>query len=173
MTDPVRLPVLSPQLVPRDRVYPNDYNPNVVLEDNLALLTRSILLNGWTMPIVVTEDFVIIDGFHRWLVAGREPLLTLLGGRVPVVIVTHLDPAANVYGTITHNRARGVHQLGPMKAIIKGLLDAGKTVPEIARELGMKHEEVFRLSDLSREDFLAFMARGVTGYRPARVVVST
>lgn len=173
MNDPLRLPVLAPQLVPRDRVRPNDYNPNVVLEDNLALLERSILLNGWTLPIVVTEHLVIIDGFHRWMVAGREPLLTLLGGRVPVVIVKHLDPAQNVYGTITHNRARGVHQLGPMKAIIKGLLDSGKTVPEIGRELGMKHEEVFRLSDLSREDFLSLMARGVTGYRPARVVVST
>ena len=46
---------------------------------------------------------------------------------VPVVTVVHDDQSKNVYGTITHNRARGIHQLGPMKAIIKGLLDAGKT----------------------------------------------
>jgi ParB-like chromosome segregation protein Spo0J len=154
-------------------VKPNDYNPNIVLEDNLALLTRSILLNGWTLPIVCTPALVIIDGFHRWLVAGREPLLSLLGGRVPVVIVEHTDAAANVYGTITHNRARGVHQLGPMRAIVRSLLDAGKTVAEIGAELGMKGEEVFRLSDLTRQDFLALMAQNVTGYRPARIIAKT
>jgi ParB-like chromosome segregation protein Spo0J len=159
--------------VPRSSIRPNDYNPNIVLEDNLALLERSILVNGWTSPIVVTEALVIIDGFHRWLVAGRDPLRAMLNDQVPVVIVQHDDPAKNVYGTITHNRARGVHQLGPMKAIVKNLLAAGKTVEEIGRELGMKGEEVFRLSDISRVDFLDLMARNVTGYRPARVIVST
>lgn len=167
------LPVLNARLVPRDAIRPNDYNPNLVLEDNLVLLQRSILVNGWTLPIVVTEDLVIIDGFHRWVVAGREPLWTMLNGQVPVVVVQHEDEAKNVYGTITHNRARGVHQLGPMKAIVKRLLGAGKTVDEIGQELGMRGEEVFRLSDLSRQDFLDLMAKNVTHYGPARLIVST
>jgi ParB-like chromosome segregation protein Spo0J len=154
-------------------VRPNDYNPNLVLEDNLTLLTRSILTNGWTLPIVVTPELVIIDGFHRWLVAGREPLASLLDGMVPVVIVEHADVAQNVYGTITHNRARGVHQLGPMRAIVRGLLESGKTVAEVGAELGMKGEEVFRLTDLTRQDFLALMARNVRGYSPARVIAKT
>ena len=39
----------------------------------MKLLTQSILTNGWTLPIVVREDYTIIDGFHRWTVAGEEP----------------------------------------------------------------------------------------------------
>ena len=39
----------------------------------------------------------------------------------------------------------------------------GKTVEEISRELGMKGEEIFRLSDFSRSDFLELMARNVRG----------
>lgn len=160
-------PIENVQVVDRDRLKPNDYNPNVVSEDNLQLLTQSILVNGWTLPIVVRPDFTIIDGFHRWTVAGREPLLSKLNGKVPVVIVDHADESEDVYGTITHNRARGTHQLEPMKAIVKRLIDSGKSVKEIGKQLGMKPEEVFRLSDFNREDFLLLMQRGKTTYSKA------
>jgi hypothetical protein len=157
--------------VPRDSLQPNDYNPNIVLAGNLELLTQSILTNGWTLPIVIRPDRTIIDGFHRWTVAGREPLRTKLHGMVPVVIVNHADHSKNIYGTITHNRARGVHQLGPMKSIVKQLLDQGKTVDEIGKQLGMRPEEVFRLSDFSRQDFLKLMAGETTAYSPAKQFV--
>ena len=160
-------PIENVQIVDRERLKPNDYNPNVVSEDNLKLLTQSILVNGWTLPIVVRPDFTIIDGFHRWTVAGREPLSSKLNGKVPVVIVDHADESEDVYGTITHNRARGTHQLEPMKAIVKRLIDSGKSVKEIGKQLGMKPEEVFRLSDFNRDDFLALMQRGKTTYSKA------
>ena len=161
-------PLSTLQWVDREKLRANDYNPNKVSEDNLKLLTQSILTNGWTLPIVARPDYTIIDGFHRWTVAGREPLKTILGGKVPVVIVDHGDDeAADVYGTITHNRARGTHLLEPMKAIVKRLLDAGKTVQEIGKQLGMKPEEVFRLSGFSREEFLDMMTRGHTSYSRA------
>ena len=161
-------PLASLQWVERDRLRANDYNPNKVSEDNLKLLTQSILTNGWTLPIVVRPDYTIIDGFHRWTVAGREPLLTRLGGKVPVVIVDHHgDGSADVYGTITHNRARGTHLLEPMKAIVKRLIDEGKSIQEIGKQLGMKPEEVFRLSDFTRDDFLEMMTKGVSGYSRA------
>lgn len=161
-------PLSSLQWVDHDRLTANDYNPNRVSEDNLELLTQSILTNGWTLPIVCRPDLTIIDGFHRWTVAGREPLKTMLGGKVPVVIVDHKgDESADVYGTITHNRARGTHLLEPMKAIVKRLLDEGKTVQEIGKQLGMKPEEVFRLSGFTREEFLDLMTDGVTGYNKA------
>lgn len=102
--------------------------------------------------------------------AGEEPLRTKLGGKVPVVIVAHADEAEDMYGTITHNRARGTHLLEPMKAIVKKLLDSGKTVNEISKQLGMKPEEVFRLSDFSKEEFLAMMTKGVKGYSKAEVL---
>lgn len=161
-------PLSSLQWVERERLHANDYNPNKVSEENLKLLVQSILTNGWTLPIVVRPDYTIIDGYHRWTVAGREPLLTRLGGKVPVVIVDHHgDGSADVYGTITHNRARGTHLLEPMKAIVKRLIDEGKSIQEIGKQLGMKPEEVFRLSDFTREDFLEMMTKGVSGYSRA------
>jgi len=160
-------PIANVRIVDRDTLKPNDYNPNVVSEDNLKLLTQSILTNGWTLPIVVRPNFTIIDGFHRWTVSGREPLKSKLGGKVPVVIVDHEDESEDVYGTITHNRARGTHQLAPMKAIVKRLLDSGKSVKEIGKQLGMRPEEVFRLSDFGREDFLRIMQKGVKAYSKA------
>lgn len=160
-------PLASLQWVDRDRLKANDYNPNKVSEENLKLLMQSIETNGWTLPIVVRPDYTIIDGFHRWTVAGREPLRSRLGGKVPVVIVDHEDANDDIFGTITHNRARGQHLLEPMKAIVKRLIDDGKSVQEISKQLGMKPEEIFRLSDFSRDDFLAMMTDGVTDYSRA------
>lgn len=163
-------PISNVRIVDRNLLKPNDYNPNVVNERNLELLVQSILTNGWTMPIVVRPDYTIIDGFHRWMVSGREPLLSKLGGKVPIVIVEHKDEAGNVYGTITHNRARGTHLLGPMRNIIARLLKQGKTIKEISKQLGMSYEEVFRLSDFTREEFLEMMAR-TDGYSKAKYIV--
>lgn len=160
-------PLKHVQFIERDKVKPNDYNPNKVSEQNLELLVQSILTNGWTMPIVIRPDYTIIDGFHRWTVAGREPLKSMLGGVIPCVIVDHKDESEDIYGTVTHNRARGTHLLEPMKAIIKRLYANGKTTKEICKELGMRPEEVFRLSDLSRDDFLKLMIEGTTGYNKA------
>lgn len=152
-------PLGTLQWIGRGAVKPNDYNPNKVSRQNLELLKQSILTNGWTLPIVVRPDFTIIDGFHRWTVAGEEPLVSMLEGKVPVVIVEHKDKAGNIYGTVTHNRARGVHLLEPMKAIVKELMGEGKSVKEIGKQLGMKPEEIFRLSDFSKEDFLRMMVK--------------
>ena len=163
-------PLSSLQWVDRNKLKANDYNPNKVSEENLKLLVQSILTNGWTLPIVCRPDYTIIDGFHRWTVSGREPLLSILGGKVPVVIVDHKgNKDEDIYGTITHNRARGTHLLEPMKAIVKQLIDDGKTVQEISKQLGMKPEEIFRLSGFTRDDFLDMMTRGVTGYSKAKV----
>ena len=163
-------PISNVRIVDRNILKPNDYNPNVVSERNLELLVQSILTNGWTMPIVVRPDYTIIDGFHRWTVSGREPLLSKLGGKVPIVIVKHKDEAEDIYGTITHNRARGTHLLGPMKNIIARLLKQGKTIKEISKQLGMSYEEVFRLSDFTREEFLEMMAR-TDGYSKAKYII--
>lgn len=159
MDSKLNAPLSTLQWVKRDRIKPNDYNPNKVSKQNLELLKQSIMTNGWTLPIVVRPDFTIIDGFHRWTVAGNEPLFSMLDGLVPIVIVSHKDRAGNMYGTITHNRARGTHLLEPMKAIVKELLADGKSVGEIGKQLGMRPEEVFRLSEFSKEDFLKMMLK--------------
>lgn len=153
-------PLSTLQWVEHDKLKPNDYNPNKVSKENLKLLTQSIMTNGWTLPIVVRPDLTIIDGFHRWTVSGEEPLRSMLDGKVPIVIVDHKEESEDIYGTVTHNRARGTHLLEPMKAIVKRLMNEGKTVEEIGKQLGMKPEEVFRLSDFSKEDFLLMMSQG-------------
>lgn len=163
-------PLSTLQWVERSQIRPNDYNPNKVSKQNLELLKQSILANGWTLPIVVRPDMTIIDGFHRWTVAGEEPLVSMLEGRVPVVVVEHKDKAGNIYGTVTHNRARGTHLLGPMKAIVKELMTEGKSVGEIGKQLGMRPEEVFRLSDFSKEDFLKMMIKQDQGFSKAEFI---
>lgn len=168
--DDLLKPVSHVQIVDRTLLKPNDYNPNKVSESNLELLTQSIITNGWTLPIVVRPDYTIIDGFHRWTVSGREPLLSKLGGKVPIVIVDHKSHDEDIYGTITHNRARGTHLLEPMKKIVQELLGSGKSVQEISKQLGMKPEEIFRLSDFSRDDFLKILTGGQTEYSKAYIV---
>lgn len=151
-------PIANVQIVDRDKLKANDYNPNKVMEENMKLLEQSIITNGWTMPIVVRPDFTIIDGFHRWTISGREPLKSMLNGKVPVVIVEHKDHKEDIYGTITHNRARGAHLLEPMKKIVKELLEEGTSVEDISKQLGMSKEEIFRLSGITRDDFLDILA---------------
>lgn len=119
---------------------------------------------------MVRSDFTIIDGFHRWTIAGEEPLLSMLDGKVPVVIVDHKDKSGDIYGTVTHNRARGTHLLGPMKAIVKELMNEGKSVEEIGKQLGMKPEEVFRLSDFSKDDFLKMMVKSEQTFSKAEFI---
>lgn len=163
-------PLSSLQWVDRSIVKPNTYNPNKVSKQNLELLKQSILTNGWTLPIVVRPDMTIIDGFHRWTIAGENPLFTMLEGRVPVVIVKHSEHSEDIYGTVTHNRARGTHLLEPMKAIVKELLGEGKTVEEIGKQLGMRPEEIFRLSDFSKEDFLKMMIKSEQKFSNAEFI---
>lgn len=168
--------------VNRNLLKPNDYNPNKVSKQNLELLTQSFYTNGWTLPIVIRPDYTIIDGFHRWTVTGpdwkyvpdkekdRRTLYERLGGKVLIVIVKHEDHSGDIYGTVTHNRARGTHLLEPMKKIVKELLDSGKSIDEISKQLGMRPEEVFRLSDFSREDFLKMMINGEKEYSKAEYI---
>ena len=164
-------PLKNLKFVDRYLVKPNDYNPNKVLEKNLQLLMESIMSNGFCFPIVIRPDYTIIDGFHRWMVSGREPLKTMLGNKIPVVIVEHKDKADDMAGTVTFNRARGTHLLEPMENIVKQMLDEGQTVDEISKKLGMSKEEIFRLSKLDRDTFLELVTKRQT-FSKAKVIKS-
>ena len=56
-----------------------------------------------------------------------------------------------------------------MKAIVKRLLDEGKTIKEVSKQLGMKPEEIFRLSGFTRDELLNLMVDGANGYSKAVV----
>lgn len=162
-------PLKNIQFIDRDLVKPNDYNPNKVLEKNLQLLMESIHNNGFCFPIVIRPDYTIIDGFHRWMVSGREPLRTELGGKIPVVIVAHENASDDMAGTVTFNRARGTHLLEPMEKIVQSLLEQGNSVDDICKKLGMSKEEVFRLSKIDRAAFLKMITARNQQYSEAFV----
>ena len=164
MDNKLSAPSRTMHWVDRNKIKPNDYNPNKVSRQNLELLTQSIFTNGWT---VAGPDWKYVPPSEE---DDRRTLYERLEGKVLVVIVDHKDKAKNIYGTVTHNRARGTHLLEPMKKIVKELMDEGKTVEEIGKQLGMRPEEIFRLSDFSKEDFLKMMTKGVTGYSKAEFI---
>ena len=163
-------PLKNLQFIDRELVKPNDYNPNKVLEKNLSLLMESILSNGFCFPIVIRPDYTIIDGFHRWMVSGREPLKTMLGGKIPVVIVNHDNKDDDMAGTVTFNRARGTHLLEPMEHIVQEMLDSGLAVEQVAKKLGMSLEEVFRLSKIDRDKFLELASKRSTEFSKVRII---
>ena len=142
-----------------------------VQKKKLMMADNKVYELGFTDVDAIEELVKELDGDVD--VSGREPLLSLLGGKVPVVVVDHHgDESADVYGTITHNRARGTHLLEPMKAIVKKLIDEGKTVEEIGKQLGMKPEEIFRLSGFTKDEFLNMMTKGHDTYSKAQVIRS-
>jgi len=160
----VRQPVESVQWVHRERLQSNSYNPNHVAPPELRLLKLSILEDGWTQPIVVrplTDDkagpLEIVDGFHRWTVAGDPDVERMTNGLVPVVILQPTDIAHQRMSTIRHNRARGTHNVLRMAEIVNDMLEEGVSKEDVMRRLEMEDEEVERLAD--RGDKLKRSAR--------------
>lgn len=136
--------------VPLEKVEPNEYNPNHVASRELSLLYLSIKEDGYTQPVVTYYDaardrYVIVDGYHRYLVMKyHKDIYDRCGGLLPVVVIEKPLPQ-RMASTVRHNRARGRHEVTAMASIVYSLLDAGYTEDEVCRELGMSPDEVARL----------------------------
>jgi ParB-like chromosome segregation protein Spo0J len=140
-------PVDDIEWIDRNDLRPNNYNPNVQARPEFDLLMTSILEDGWTCPLVIhRESMTIIDGEHRWRASECPELQAMTEGMVPVTFITG-NPMQLMAATIRHNRARGVHGVQPMSAIVRQLHEAGWTDGQIMRCLGMEDEEVRRLRD--------------------------
>ena len=140
-------PINAVQWVDRDRLKPNNYNPNKVAPAELKLLKISILENGWTQPIVANLEKEIVDGFHRWTVSGHDEIKELTNGLVPVVWLKKMDRTTTQMATIRHNRARGNHLVLNMAEIVKEMIEANCSIEEIMSRLQMEKEEVVRLAN--------------------------
>lgn len=148
MADGSDQPVAHVEWLPREALRANSYNPNHVAPVELDLLRQSIIADGWTQPIVARENGEIVDGFHRWTVAGDEAVAALTDGLVPVVRLTGKTEAEQMAATVRHNRARGTHGIVPMGSIVRALIDDhGYDAGGLAVALGMEDEEVDRLYD--------------------------
>lgn len=150
-------PVDGIRWVPASSVRANSYNPNFVAPPELKLLKVSLLEDGWTQPLVVrpidegerhdASEWELVDGFHRWLLAGDPDVSAMTDGLVPIAPV-HDSPEENrMMSTIRHNRARGSHHVLKMADIIVTLSESGYSDEQIIQMLGMDEEEVDRMKD--------------------------
>lgn len=145
-------PVYNVKRVPLDKIEANDYNPNKVAKREMELLYKSILEDGYTMPIVCYYDeskdkYTIVDGFHRYsTMLLHKDIHKREEGCIPVSVIEK-DINERMASTIRHNRARGKHEV-ELQASLVGMLKDGWSELEIMDQLGMTLEEVQRLIGL-------------------------
>ena len=144
-------PVTRVQLIPIDTVRGNDYNPNRVAPPEMRLLIRSIQKDGFTMPVVVAgegKEYVVVDGFHRRQAAkNNRQIRESLGNYLPVVrLEKKLED--RIAATVSHNMARGTHQVELTARLVTLLRRHNWTSERIGRELGMEPDEVLRLKQM-------------------------
>jgi len=147
----------------------NDYNPNVVFNTELRLLERSIMKTGWVQPILVgREGLVVIDGFHRKMLAQESKALReRYHGQVPCAVL-NVSRAEAMIMTIRMNRAKGSHVAVRMASIIKELVDVhGVPKEDIGKEIGATAMEV----DVLYQDSL-FKARSLSSYEYSKAWVA-
>ena len=128
----------------------NTYNPNHVSDDKMQLLYQSITDNGFAFPCVVIWDgdqelFVVVDGFHRYLVSGPKWLGM---SHVPVAVLAH-DAAQRMIATWQFNKARGAHEVDLDADLIRALVQQGMDEAEIVQHLGIDLDTVHRYKQIT------------------------
>jgi len=147
-------PVYNVKPVPLEKIRANSYNPNSVAPPEMKLLEKSILEDGYTMPIVcyyiLEEDiYEIVDGFHRYTVMLKNRVIREReNGMMPVVVIDK-DISNRIASTIRHNRARGSHDIDLMSSIVSELTKSGMSDAWIMRNIGMDADELLRLKQLT------------------------
>lgn len=132
----------------------NEYNPNAVAPPEMELLKRSIIEDGYTMPIVAYKSDVIkiVDGFHRRQSERNNPEISeSTFGRVPLTQIRKEQESTGdrMASTIRHNRARGVHNIELMSNIVAELVEMGKGDAWICKHIGMSADELLRLKQIT------------------------
>lgn len=146
-------PVYGVRAIPIDRVHANNYNPNKMDQEAMDLLYTSISHDGYTQPVVVSEDgdgtYTVIDGFHRYLVMKKHhDIYEREDGKLPCVILDE-SKSDRMASTIRHNRAKGTHSPQLMSNIVRDLVDAGMSDQWIKKNLGMGPNELLRMKQVS------------------------
>lgn len=149
-----RSPVYNVKSIPIDKIQANTYNPNSVAPPEMKLLYKSILEDGYTMPIVCyylkdEDKYEIVDGFHRYRVMlEHKDIYERENGCLPVVTIDK-DLSNRMASTIRHNRARGTHSIELMTNIVADLVESGMSDSWIMKNIGMDAEELLRLKQIS------------------------
>ena len=154
----MKSPVYNVKSIPIDKIQSNAYNPNAVAPPEMKLLYKSILEDGYTMPIVCYKlengMYEIVDGFHRYTIMKKhKDIYDRENGCLPVVTIDR--PLSNrMASTIRHNRARGSHSIELMTNIVAELVESGMSDAWIMRNIGMDADELLRLKQVSGLDAL-------------------
>lgn len=146
----ISVPCMSVFLARRGLVEANDYNPNNVAPDRMELLRQSVTDNGFCFPVVSIwdyerEKFVVVDGYHRFLILGPDWLNCEY---VPLVVLPH-DIARRLSATWQFNKARGVHQVDLDAELIRRLLGQGLNEKDVAERLGVDLDTVHRYKQVT------------------------
>lgn len=147
-------PVYNIKAVPIDKIHANAYNPNAVAPPEMKLLYKSILEDGYTMPIVCyavpgTDEYEIVDGYHRYrIMLEHKDIYDRENGLLPVSVIDK-DVSNRMASTIRHNRARGSHSIELMTNIVSELVESGMSDAWIMKNIGMDAEELLRLKQIS------------------------
>lgn len=147
-------PVYNIKAVPIDKIQSNAYNPNSVAPPEMKLLYKSILEDGYTMPIVCyylkdQDKYEIVDGYHRYkIMKDHKDIYDRENGCLPVSVIEK-DLSNRMASTIRHNRARGTHSIELMTNIVADLVDSGMSDAWIMKNIGMDAEELLRLKQIS------------------------
>lgn len=150
----MKSPVYNVKAVPVEKIRANAYNPNAVAPPEMKLLYKSILEDGYTMPIVcyyIEEEDVyeIVDGYHRYrTMLEHKDIYDREQGMMPVVTIEK-DISNRMASTIRHNRARGSHSIELMVNIVADLTESGMSDAWIMKNIGMDAEELLRLKQIS------------------------
>jgi len=154
MADLTKHPVNEILWIDVDKIVANDYNPNSVAKNEMQLLYLSIKSDGYTQPTVTIYDekndkYVIVDGFHRYLVLKTYPDIAESTGNCLPCVVIKKDINDRMASTVRHNRARGKHSVQGMGSMVFSMLDKGWKDEQICKELGMEKEELIRLKHVT------------------------
>lgn len=146
-------PVYNVIAVPLENIQANSYNPNSVASPEMKLLYKSILEDGYTMPIVCYKlengKYEIVDGFHRYTIMKiHKDIYERESGKLPVVVIDK-DISNRMASTIRHNRARGSHSTELMSQIVAELIETGRSDQWILKNIGMDADELLRLKQLT------------------------
>lgn len=117
--DHATLERIDVEYVPIGLLKPNSWNPNRMSEQEFELLLRSIEEDGFTQPILVNKDNVIIDGEHRWRASNTLGMI-----EVPVIRSAMGDIQMRI-STIRHNIARGSNDVDMENAIYHDVISLG------------------------------------------------
>lgn len=136
-------PIDNVKWINADTLNPNDYNPNVVLNQEMKLLKFSILKTGWIQPVLISKDNIIIDGYHRyWLSKNDKDIRARYKGKCPCCVL-ELDEPERKLLTVRINRAKGNHIAVKMHELVTSVIkDYGYSIEDVSNSIGATKEEI-------------------------------